>query len=59
MHTTEFHMAIALALVAALLLSGTIVFRKAHGMVVHSSLRYLRTASWLLLGFSVSLLFIL
>lgn len=55
MHITEFHLATALALVVSLMLSGTIVFRKAHGMVVRSSLRYLNTAAWLLFGFSVAL----
>lgn len=58
MHITEIHMSVAFTLVACLLLSGTIVFRKAHGMVVHSSLRYLRTASWILAGFSAAFAFI-
>lgn len=58
MHISEIHMAIILALSSSLILSGLIVLRKAKGMAARSSLFYLRTASWMLAGFSTALAFI-
>ena len=54
MHITEIHIAIALALLSSLLMSGTIVFRKANSMAVKQRWLHLRTALWGFLGVTIA-----